>query len=192
MLRQTAVWDVIYEHPWYFTSPVLRALLQKSGFDVLDIGTAFGGQYLFAEARPTAGRRPAEPADSQLAQLTHDARQFSERSRAAIDTWADWLAAAELAGRRTAVWGIGSKGTTFLNVVPGASRVPLVIDLNPHKHGRHVPGTGQAVAEPGDLRSCPVDAILVMNPLYVEEVRETVSALGVRADVLAVASGTTR
>jgi hypothetical protein len=72
---------------------------------------------------------------------------------------------------------------TFLNTVPGASELLQVVDLNPRKHGKHVAGTGQRIIAPQDLRLDPPDRVVVLNPLYVSEVRAELDRLGVAAEV---------
>jgi hypothetical protein len=187
MLREAALWDVIYEHPWYFTAPSLQRLFQDSGFSVLDVGTSFGGQYLFVEARPDSLASSVRDAyDAEVQTLAADADRFDGRCRRLIQTWGRWLQAERVAGHKVAVWGIGSKGTTFLNVVPGGEQVSSVVDLNERKHGRYVPGTGQRIVGPDGLRAAGADVVLVMNPLYVEEVRQTTISLGLHARVLSL------
>ena len=61
--------------------------------------------------------------------------------------------------------------------------VEHVVDINPRKHGRHVPGTGQRVVAPGALTTAPPDEVVVLNPLYVAEVQVQLAALGVTATV---------
>ena len=81
-------------------------------------------------------------------------------------------------GWRVALWGAGSKGVTFLNTVDRGELIGAVVDLNPRKHGKHVAGTGQVVEPPESLVGHGVDAILVANPVYEEEIRQRCSQLG--------------
>jgi len=73
--------------------------------------------------------------------------------------------------------GRSAKGVIFLNVLGlDAGTVPLVVDINPRKQGRHVPGTGQRVIAPTALRAHGVRSVLVMNPNYAEEIRGQLQA----------------
>lgn len=186
MLRHNAVWDVIYEHPWYFTPPSLRTLFVRSGFAALAVDTSFGGQYLYVEARPSLEPNSDSGDPEELEELHRLAQRLGERCRTAVEDWAGRLRELTLTGRRVAVWGAGSKGATFLNVVPGGEDVGRVVDVNPRKHGRHVPGTGQAVVAPEALRDYRPDVVLVVNPLYRSEVAEALAQLGVNAEVTVV------
>ena len=53
---------MIYAHVATFTEPSLRALFERGGFEVVEVGTSFGGQYLWIEARPAA--KPRSPRTS--------------------------------------------------------------------------------------------------------------------------------
>ncbi len=82
------------------------------------------------------------------------------------------------------VWGAGSKGITFVNVVPEGARISALVDVNPHKQGRFAPGTGTAVVGPESLRGRPVRSIIVMNPLYRDEVAQAAHELGLAPDII--------
>lgn len=178
LLRRTALWDVIYEHPSHFTPTSMHRLLSDAGFSVSRVDTSFGGQYLWAEAfSGRAGGDAATAVDTDLATA------FASRAAALVAHWSDRLAAERAEGRRIALWGTGSKGVTFLNLVPGAEAVADVVDVNPRKHGLHVPGTGQRVVGPDALARTRPDLVVVMNPLYVEEIERVLAGLGVTARV---------
>jgi SAM-dependent methyltransferase len=182
MLRETACWDLIYEHVSYFTAPAIRQLFEEQGFGVLDVGSSFGGQYLYVEAARDAARGPV-PDGAEIVPL---AARFGRSYRDKVATWTDRLSDLAARERRVALWGAGSKGVTFLNVVPGGERVDQVVDLNPRKHGRFVPGTGHEVVAPAALRAEPPDTVLAMNPLYRDEIAAELRDLGVTAEVVAV------
>ncbi len=52
--------------------------------------------------------------------------------------------------------------------------VDTVIDINPAKQGKYLPGTGLLVQAPRDvIDTLPPDTVVhVMNPNYLEEIRE--------------------
>jgi len=89
-----------------------------------------------------------------------------------------------------AVWGMGSKGVTFLNTVPGAASIETVVDINPRKQGHHVAGTGQRILTPEQLAELGADVVIAMNPLYREEIGGDLEALGIHADVVLAGRGT--
>jgi SAM-dependent methyltransferase len=188
ILGPAGLWDLIYPHVGYFTAPALRHLAERCGFEPLDVRTAFGGQYLCVEARATeAGGPPDEapPAD-EVSEVLAAARGFAARHRTTVRAWDERLRRAQADGERMALWGAGTKAVTFLNVVPAAAHVAEVVDLNPRKHGRFVPGTGQEVVGPERLAETRPDLVLVMNPMYEAEIRIALADLGLHPTVTVV------
>ena len=186
LLAAPALWDLVYEHPAHFTASSLTRLLAETGFGVFDVHTDFGGQFLSADAgtRATDGARPA-PSDD----LLEDAGSFAVRVANEVSRWDQVLVAAGDEGRQVVVWGAGSKGATFLNIVPAARQaVAAIVDVNPRKHGRFVPGSGHEVVAPEAVRDLDADVVLVMNPLYAEEVGHILVGLGSRSDIVTVAA----
>ena len=68
-------------------------------------------------------------------------------------------------------------------MVPGADDINSVVDINPRKHGKHIPGSAQPVVGPEDLAAQPPATVLVMNPVYREEIAAILSGLGIDATV---------
>jgi hypothetical protein len=85
---------------------------------------------------------------------------------------------------------MGSKGVMFLNAVPGAASIEALVDINPRKQGRYVAGTGQRIAAPHELAERDADVVIIMNPLYRQEIAGSLDALGVHADVIPAARST--
>jgi SAM-dependent methyltransferase len=185
VLGDLAVWDVIYEHCSLFSAPALRRLFEESGFDVLDAGFSYGGQYLWVEARPTE-RKPVSPAEPGAVEAVGRlAAAFESRLQGTLEQSRARLS--ELGARGPlALWGAGSKGVTFLNLVappPGGGSL-VVVDVNPRKQGKHVAGRGDPIVGPEALPSSGATSILVMNPLYRDEIEQTVRKLGLEAEVV--------
>lgn len=171
-------WDVIYPHCSYFTPSSLRYLFELSGFEVLRIEPTFGEQFLAIEARVSRpGKRVFRDAKG-VAAVSRLANRFDLKFHEAVYRWSRFIEYASVEGRRVALWGAGAKSVTFLNVIPGAERVECVVDLNPRKHGAFIPGTGQQVMPPASLIEYQPGVIIVLNPLYQAEIRQSVSSLG--------------
>ncbi|MCC6438541.1 MAG: methyltransferase domain-containing protein [Acidimicrobiales bacterium] len=186
MVSELAVWDLIYEHHSYFAGPTLQHLFERSGFEVLEVDRTFGDQYLYLEARPAQPGTTAPPVDvAALTKLAERVTGFGEHVERLRRDWERRLGAMVGDGP-VAVWGAGSKGVTFLNLIEAGAAVDHVVDINPNKWGLHLPGTGQAVVGPDALVGRGVRHVLVMNPLYVGEIAEQVAALGLDAEVIAV------
>jgi SAM-dependent methyltransferase len=190
MLRTGSIWDVIYEHPSYFTESSLTGLFRRTGFRVEHVYTGYGDQYIGLEAVPEEG----SPTTATLRAVAVGAlegavRRFRGTYRSTIDAWADRLAGWSRSGHRVVVWGAGSKGIMFLNTVPGAEAIEAIVDLNPRKQGHHAAGTGHPIVGPEWLRGRPIDVILVMNPLYRDEILATLEAVRAAGRVVSMPLG---
>jgi hypothetical protein len=86
------------------------------------------------------------------------------------------------AARRTVVWGAGSKGVTFLNILPNSHQISYVVDINPRKHGMFVAGSGQKIVPPSFLVEYRPDVVVVMNAIYIDEIRRTMEDLGLSVE----------
>ncbi len=185
MLGSPSIWDLIYEHVGYFTAPGLDVALAAAGWRVVEMGTSFGGQFLWAEAI-AAGEVPplGSPTSDRGRACRHgscrDLRRGVPLHHHAVASLHRCPSICRTARGRL---GAGSKGVMFVNTV--ATNAAAVVDVDPRKWGRFLPGTGHQV-EPPDTLADRVDTILVMNPLYLDEVRGRADQMGVKADVLAV------
>ncbi len=188
-LRDLGIWDIIYEHCSYFTAPCLERLFKDNGFSPQAATSAFGGQFLCL----MADRQPDSKAEDQPDALVSAVNEvstlvsgFAAHYKQKIAEWETRLAELNAAGKRVGVWGIGSKGVTFLNVVSGADKILVSVDINAMKLGKHVPGTGHQVQGPESVVDEKIDVVLVMNPLYRDEIAEQIKGLGVHPELLCV------
>jgi hypothetical protein len=189
VLREGAFWDLYYEHCSYFTAASLRGLFERRGFAVLDESAEFDGQYLVIDAKPadggcgTARRRRPCPRRAEVAAAVE---AFPARVAAETDRWRAVVERTLSAGRRLTLWGASSKAVGFLTTLGLThERVPVVVDINPHKRGSYLPTSGSRIVGPADLAADPPDVVIVMNPIYREEIAADLRARGIAADVLA-------
>jgi hypothetical protein len=179
-LRDLGIWDIIYEHCSYYSVPSLTRLLTDVRVNVTAAFTTYGEQFLGAEGVVDGGvTAMAEDGTDWDALIP----AFSRHQREKVAEWAERLEAYRCRGERVALWGAGSKGVTFLNLVPGSDVVGDVVDLNPRKHGRFTAGTGHEIRSPATLQENPPAAVLVMNPLYVDEIGGRLAELGLRPSI---------
>lgn len=171
--QAAGIWDLIYEHPSYFTRQSLAAAFHRAGFQVVGLQEAFAGQYLWIEALAVgaAGENPSAITDQP------DLEDFAARFAAQLGGWRDRLRDLDGRQKRAVIWGAGSKGVTFANLVASPA-ITQAVDLNPHKQGMYLPGTGQQVIAPEALVAQAPDLILVMNPVYRQEIGRHLEQLG--------------
>lgn len=154
ILDQRAWFDVFYEHVNYFRLTDLQAMFGT----VLYAERLFGGQYLGVVVDLASLRPPRKTTDERLA-LPADFGRI--------------LLGPKQHGAVTAIWGGASKGVIFSLLSQRAGHpVDVVIDINPAKQGRYLPGTGLRVQSPAEaLPSLPNSSVVyVMNPMYLAEI----------------------
>jgi hypothetical protein len=181
ILTNRVPWDFFYEHCSLFTAASLALALERAGFAVTDVRHVFGGQYLWAEGTsggPASGVRRHQDRAKVFPTPDPGLRTPDEW----VARWESLLTAHSARGP-VYVWGAGAKGVTFCNLAdPDASRIAGVVDVNPAKQGKFLPGTGHAIVTPSHAANAV--AVLVLNPNYVAEVRASVRQLGSRAEVI--------
>ncbi len=184
-LRDGGVWDFIYEHVSYFNARSLAACFARAGLPAARTWETFAGQFLCLETGPAGGpvASAAVPEGSQLAAM---AAGLGDEVDRLLAHWRGEFARIAAAGGRVAVWGAGSKGVTFLNLMGAGGAIGVPVDINPAKHGLYLPGVGRQVVAPSDLPALGVSLVLVMNPVYTGEITGMVRALGIAAPVTAV------
>lgn len=187
ILAEGAFWDVYHEHCAYPTAETVRELFESCGFEVRAVSTVFHDQYLLVEATPTGTPRAASLDPGTLERLAAESDGFATRVADEVERWRATVAAAAADGSQVVVWGAGSKGTAFLAALGELrSAVRNVIDVNPHVQGRFIAGTGHEIRGPEDLREHPADLVVVMNPVYLDEISADVARLSPGARVLAL------
>lgn len=187
VLHEQAFWDIYYEHCSYFSLGSLARLFRSTGFDVIELATDFDDQYLLLVARPAAGETAAAlPEEQDLDLLAADVQQFRSSARRRIEGWQTLLAEAGRNGKRVAIWGSGSKCVAFLSTVGLAESVKAVVDINPYRHGRFLAGLGCVVSAPETLKELRPDLVLVMNPIYRQEITEQLRGMGLEPEVMPV------
>jgi len=186
-LRELAIWDIIYEHCSYFTHHSLIRLFRSCGFEVRDCFELYEGQFLGIEAIPAVGSCETQNRGLvEMNQLNKDINLFAEEYCQKVNVWQENLEQWERRGQRPIVWGAGSKGVTFLNILKIQKPVEYVVDVNPRKQGKFLAGSGQQIVPPDFLQDFQPDLILLMNPIYREEVQSMVDDLGVKATIMTV------
>lgn len=185
-VRDLGIWDLIYEHCQYFTAGSLGTAVRCSGLVPTQIVETFGGQYLSLEADRAPSESTTPSAGEAQSGCVEWATSFSGRFARLLDRWRKELDELTETGPAV-VWGAGSKGVTFVNLLQPGERIAALVDINPHKQGRYIAGTGHRVIAPHELGSLPCSAVLIMNPLYDKEVRAQVRACGSGAVVVTVA-----
>ena len=156
-LRHQRFFDFFPDHLNYFTKGVLARLLEEEDFEVLGLEEGMAGEFTVAFVRwnPSAALSTIQ---ASFDSTTRALRAFATAERRA--------------GRRIAAWGAGGKGITSLTAAR-LTDLAYVVDSDPHKQGKRLPGIGLPVVAPATLAADPVDSIIL-------------TALAYRAEILAL------
>jgi hypothetical protein len=178
-LNDLGIWDLIYEHCSYFTADSLKAAFMRAGFDVISQSSAFHGQFLCIESKPSSGPSQVNLVTGNvLKDVKHSVSCFKNEFEKRVRTWQQELEKLKAKGRTAVVWGAGSKGAMFLNTFNHLDWIQHVVDINPRKQGKFLAGTGQQIVAPEFLKDLRPHSIIVMNPVYLEEIKRMVKEIG--------------
>ncbi len=170
ILDNHAIWDLFYEHCSYFTSDSLRWALNEAGLAATDVRHVFEGQYLWVEARVAQDQEP--PVIDANDRMLKKAKAFGATEQSTLQVLTNQLEQLRSSVGSVAIWGAGAKGVTMANLLDAKrDKLACVVDLNPRKQGRYLPGTGHAIVDYHDLPRYNVAAAMVMNPNYLDEIR---------------------
>jgi SAM-dependent methyltransferase len=179
VLNEAAFWDIYYEHCSYFDEDSLATAMTAVGFELISSRLEYAGQYLIVEARPPIGTTCVPPISGNAAAIP----EFVQRCGNKIGFWINAL---RQVSKRTVVWGAGSKAVGFLTTLGVRDEVIAVVDINPAKHGTFLPGSGHEIIAPDRLREIRPDRVIVMNPIYLDEIGRSIAQMGLSAQLIAL------
>jgi len=184
VLTESAFWDIYYEHCSYFSLGSLARLMHQTGFTVTSVDLGFGDQYILAEG--SLGGSPATPIPDDVASLTSEVTLYARQASEAKRRWKSLLQAAHGRGERTVLWGGSSKAVAFLTTLGITEEIEYVVDINPFKQDKFLPGSGQEVIAPEYLTEHRPDHVIVMNPIYEAEIRRDLREMGLSPEVISL------
>jgi SAM-dependent methyltransferase len=188
VLQEGAFWDLYHEHCSYFTPGAMARLFRAEGFEVEELELAYADQYVLLIARPAARATTARlPLEDDLEATREAVRAFGQTCTRQLEAFRGQVRAASTRGERTVLWGSGSKGVAFLTTLGEDLPVECVVDINPYRQGRFMPGTGHPIVAPEELQGVRPDHVIVMNPIYLHEVGRDLARLSLTPRLRAAA-----
>jgi len=165
--------DTIYhEHFSYLSLTAVDGILTAAGltvFDVEELPTHGGSLRVFAQ-NAGSGRQPRTPAVDALLAAEADAglrepayyAGFQDRVLKIKHDFLSFLLAARAQGQGVAGYGAAAKGNTLLNFA-GVRRdlIAFVVDQNPAKQGRFLPGSRIPIVAAEQLRTLKPDFVVI-------------------------------
>lgn len=174
--------DTIYhEHFSYLSLHSVEQVFAQHGLRVFDVEQVptHGGSLRVLACR-TGAAHADQPGLTAVRRLERDRlldvldgyEGFADRVHVAQESLLSFLRTARAEGRTVAAYGAAAKGNTLLNSCGvTADDVVLVVDRNPHKQGRLLPGSRIPVADPAALTDLRPDYVLILPWNIADEVR---------------------
>ena len=173
-LVEECQFDTIYhEHFSYLSLSTVCTIFKANGltvFDVQEIATHGGSLRVFAQ-RTDTGNRPVSAA--VVALLEHESATgvrsvgyyggFQERANRIKDDLLMFLIQAKREGKSVGAYGAAAKGNTLLNFAGvRADLLPWVVDRNPAKQGKYLPGSRIPIVDEEYLRRAKPPYVLIL------------------------------
>ncbi len=185
ILKEVAFWDIYYEHCSYFNLKSLGQLFRFCNFEVTNLIKDYFDQYLLIEAKPV--KEPSSKVFDNEESVKETARMvdlFSARCQDKLSTWKKELKRIKAEKKRAIVWGSGSKCVAFMTTLEIKDEIQYIVDINPHRHGKFIPGVGKQIVSPEFLKEYKPETIIIMNPVYLTEIRKMVEGMGIKSEYL--------
>ncbi len=187
VLEECAFWDIYYEHCSYFSLGSLARLFRRCGFEVTDLAKEYDGQYLLLEAKPGNGKQGAPLREEEaVEQLGEKVKHFRKNYEDTVSRWKRKIVEIHEKGQRGVIWGSGSKCVAFLNTIGIGEEIEVIVDINPHRQGKYLPGSGKVIVAPKALEEYRPDVVIAMNSIYLEEIRKDLNGMGLQPELTAV------
>ncbi len=201
-LVEECQFDTIYhEHYSYFSLTAVERIFEANGlavFDVEELPTHGGSLRVYAQRRDTS-QRPvtqrmtdllAREATAGVCTLTFY-EGFQDRVDSIKLELLTFLVEARRSGSKVGAYGAAAKGNTLLNYAGvRPDLLPYVVDRNPAKQGKFLPGSRIPIVAEEHLRRDHPDQVLILPWNLKEELMEQLSYIREWGGQFAVATST--
>jgi SAM-dependent methyltransferase len=189
MLAENQFDTIYHEHFSYLSLIAVERIFSSNGlavFDVEEIPTHGGSLRVFAQ-RAASGVRPvADRVGALLAReregglaTAEGYRGFQSRAEKVKDDFVSFLIGAKRDGKRVAAYGAAAKGNTLLNFA-GVRRdlIPYVVDRNPAKQEKYLPGSRIPIRSEEVLYHDKPDFVIILPWNLKSEVMQQLKGAG--------------
>jgi hypothetical protein len=171
---QECQFDTAYhEHYSYLSLTAVQRIFASNGLQVFDVQelTTHGGSLRVYAQRVYSGRHALAPAVEALLARERAAGVGSPGFYAGFQREAErikrelleFLLQAKQAGRKVGAYGAAAKGNTLLNFAGvRPDLLPYVVDLNPAKQDKYMPGSRIPIVSEAHLRQDRPDEVLIL------------------------------
>lgn len=173
MMQQCQFDTAYHEHYSYLSLTAVQAIFAANGltvFDVQELSTHGGSLRVFAQ-RSDAGSHVVAPAVAQVLNEEHSGgllnsefySQFQLRAFKIVRELLAFLVNQANTGGRVAAYGAAAKGNTLFNFAGVRPHLlPYVVDKNPAKQGKFMPGSRIPIVDEAHLRAHRPSHVLIL------------------------------
>jgi hypothetical protein len=185
-LVEKCAFDTIYhEHVFYYSMAALEPLFARHGLHLNDVGHLdIHGGSLRLRVSKVAGKSEALQrlqADEQALGIDRSDYyvDFGRRVEGIRTDLSTMLGDYRANGKRIAAYGAAAKGATLLNFVDlPAGTIDYVVDRNPHKVSKYMPGVRLQIRDVAALYEDRPDILLILTWNFADEIVEQQRAYG--------------
>ena len=173
LLLETQFDTIYHEHFSYLSLTAILRVFAANGlavFDVEELPTHGGSLRVFAQRKDT-GRHPISMQVAQILEAEKSSgilntdyyRDFQSRTNHIKYELTRFLLDAKRDGKRVAAYGAAAKGNTLLNYAGiRADLIEFVVDLNPAKQDKYMPGSRISIVNEERLKEEKPDYVLIL------------------------------
>ena len=182
--------DTIYhEHFSYLSLTAVTRIFERNGLDVFDVEewpTHGGSLRVFAQRRDSGkldvATRVAEvlAREKGAAMATPDFyTSFQAKADHVKNSFLSFLIEAKNSGKTVAAYGAAAKGNTLMNYAGiRPDLIKFVVDRNPAKQGKHMPGSRIPIVDEARLQAARPDYVVVLPWNLKTEVMQQLGYVG--------------
>ena len=188
MVRGNQFDTAYHEHYSYLSLLAVARIFSANGLTVFDVETTphHGGSLRIFACRSDLNAHQVTPAVEAMLQTERQAGMdsqdfyagFQVSAEAARDGFRNFLAEARASGLKVAAYGAAAKGNTLLNFVGAdADDIAFVVDRNPAKQGRYMPGSHILIVGEDRLISDQPDRVVILPWNIETEIRTQLTCI---------------
>ena len=181
MVQQSQFDTAYHEHYSYLSLTAVERIFARNGLTVFDVQelTTHGGSLRIFGQRSDSGSCPVSPAVVALRKVEEDAGMktakfysgFQAKAEKVKDDLVAFLVECKRQGLKVGAYGAAAKGNTLLNFAGvRPDLLAYVVDRNPAKQGKFMPGSRIPIVDEAYLKAHQPDHILILPWNLREEV----------------------
>lgn len=166
--------DTIYhEHYSYLSLTVVQLILEANGLTIFNVEKlpTHGGSLRVYSQRSDTGQQPSSSTVRALLETENDAGMrnpsfytgFQQKAEKIKTDFLSFLIEARRKGKKIAAYGAAAKGNTLMNFAGiKPDLVPYIVDRNPSKQGKYMPGSHIPIRQEKCLQLDKPDYVLIL------------------------------